>query len=278
MISCLVLTKDEGVNLPNCLAALSWCDDVFVVDSGSSDDTVRIAEAAGAKVIVRPWVGEREQRSFCLTLPFRYGWVFNPDADEVATPQLVSEMQRAVAAAAADDVLFRVRRKDMFMGRWIKYSSLYPTYLVRLFRPSRIRYTREINLDCLPDGNEYVLQEHLLHYSFGKGLKAWVDKHNVYSDVEALETLEEQTQPAVRCAQLLSSDPVVRRRLLKRVSLRLPCRPVLRFCYMYIFRTGFLDGVAGWNYCLLIGFYELLIVLKATELKQKKGSALPLRE
>ena len=176
MISVLILTLNEEKNLKACLEAVRWSDDVVVFDSGSTDQTVALAKAFGARVVVRPFDNERNHRTASLQVGFRHPWVFNPDADEVATPPLCAEMRAAVADPARAEVAYRVRFKTMFLGRWLRYSSLYPTWVVRLFRPERLSFERTVNLRYVIDGPEGRLQEHFLHYTFNKGLNAWIDK------------------------------------------------------------------------------------------------------
>jgi glycosyltransferase involved in cell wall biosynthesis len=268
MISVLILTKNEEVNLPHCLASVSWCDDIIILDSLSTDRTVQIAESAGARVFSREFDNERAHREASLELPFKYPWVFNPDADEVASPALYEEMLAAVASGDPA-VAYRVRFKNMFMERWIKHSSLYPTWVVRLFRPDAISFRRDINLEYVVDGTCGMLSEHFLHYSFRNGLSSWFEKHNRYSQREAEESLRSLATGSFDWRGLLAvKDAVGRRKALKELSFHLPFRPLLRFLYMYFLRLGFLDGVPGYHYCRLLAIYEYLIVLKMKELRE----------
>ncbi len=265
-ISVLILTLNEEANLKRCLEAVSWSDDIVVFDSYSTDATVQIAQSYGARIIQQEYVDERLQREASLKIPFKYEWVFNPDADEVPTPELILEMKAAVNSPG-DAVAFRVRFKNIFMGKWIRYSSLYPTWVVRLFKPGHLSFERTINLTYMIVGQEGKLQNHLIHYSFHKGLHAWFEKHNRYSTYEAIETIRSQQQP-VLFRGLISIDPVQRRRSFKELSTRLPFRPSLRFYYMFIIRAGILDGRAGYIYCRLLQMYESLIVYKVSEFRQ----------
>lgn len=269
MISCLILTLNEEDNLPRCLAGLSWCDDIIVLDSGSTDRTCEIARAAGARVFTRPFDDERSQREFSLRLPFKHAWVYNPDADEV-TPQELTDEMHAVVASNGPAVAYRCRFKNMFLGRWIRHSSLYPTWVVRLFRPERVAFSRRINLAYEIDGPEGRLSSHFIHYTFNRGIEHWIAKHNRYSTAEAAETLAGLEQHPPRLRSLCSTDPVIRRQALKALSLRLPFRPLLRFGYMYGLRLGFLDGSAGFHYCCLVSWYEHAICLKSMELRLRR--------
>lgn len=274
-VSVLILTLNEEVNLPQCLESVAWSDDIVVFDSFSTDRTVEIARAAGARVLQRRFDNERDHRTASLHLDFKHPWVYNPDADELTPEDLRDEMLRVVADSTRPERAYRVRRKDMFMGRWLKHSSLYPTWLVRLFRPQAVSFERSVNLRYVVDGPEGRLAAHLVHYSFNKGLDAWIEKHNRYSTVEAAETLASLSDGRLLWRDLISKDAVVRRRALKELSLRLPCRPALRFLYMYLLRLGFLDGIPGYTYCRLLAMYQYMIVLKAKEL-QRKDRSLPM--
>jgi glycosyltransferase involved in cell wall biosynthesis len=274
-VSVLILTLNEEINLPRVLESVKWSDDVVVFDSFSTDRTVEIARAAGARVIQRHFDNERAHRLASLQCGFKYPWVYNPDADEVATPELQQEMLSLVTDATRVEVAFVVRRKDMFMGRWIRHSSLYPTWLLRLFQPSAITFDRLVNLTYTASGPVGKLYSHMIHYSFAKGLGEWVSKHNKYSQWEAVETLKVRGTAFPSFGELMNGDPVVRRAALKNLSARVPCRSFLRFVYMYFWRRGFLDGIPGYHYCRLISLYEYLILIKAKELQMQAVDALP---
>ena len=268
MISVLILTSNEEANLPACLESVKWSDDIIVFDSFSTDRTVEIAQAAGARVVQRACDNERDHRRASLQLEFKYPWVYNPDADELTPPALRDEMLRVVADPARREVAYRVRFKTMFCGRWIKRSSLYPTWVVRLFRPNQVSFERSINLRYIVNGLEGRLQNHFEHYSFNKGINAWLEKHNRYSGQEAVESLRSLSLHQLRWEDLFDRDPVLRRRALKELSFRVPFRPTLRFFYMYLCRLGFLDGRPGFDYCRLLSMYEQMIVMKMNEIRR----------
>jgi glycosyltransferase involved in cell wall biosynthesis len=248
------------------LEAVSWSDDIVVFDSFSTDSTVAIAREFGARVIQMKADNERLQREASLKVRFKHEWVFNPDADEVPTPELVAEIRESVKSPG-DIVAFRVRFKNMFMGKWVRHSSLYPTWIVRLFKTEHISFQRTTNLTYVIEGREGRLQNHLIHYSFDKGLHTWFDKQNRYSTYEAYENVYSRQKP-VPLGDLLRRDPVRRRKALKELSAHMPFRPTLRFLYMYFIRAGFLDGRAGYTYCRLLQIYEALIVYKVADMRQ----------
>ena len=124
-ISVLIMTLNEEKNLPACLASLAWCDDIVVLDSYSTDGTVEIAQAAGARVYQRAHDTESRQRTYGLKeIEYKYPWVYTPDADEVTPSDLRDEMLAIARDATRPESSFRIRYKNMFMGRWIKHSSL----------------------------------------------------------------------------------------------------------------------------------------------------------
>jgi len=266
-VSVLILTLNEERNLARCLDSVRWSDDIVVFDSFSSDRTVEIAKAFGARVFQRHFDNEMDHRAASLQLPFRHPWVFNPDADEVAPAELRDEILAACRNPGGRRA-FRVRFKNMFMGRWIRHSSLYPTWIIRLFQPECVSFERSVNLRYVVNGPVGFLENHLLHYSFNNGFEAWFDKHNRYSSCEAREMLA-ALERKFRIGGLFGRDPVARRGALKELSFRLPARATLRFLYMYILRLGFMDGLPGYHYCRLLSAYEHMISLKALELRRR---------
>lgn len=270
-VSVLILTLNEEVNLAACLASVGWSDDIVVLDSFSQDRTVEIAKSFGARVYQRQFDSEPAQRSHGLReIAYKHRLVYLPDADEITPPALRDEILAVARAPDRTEVAFHVRSRTMFMGRWLRWSGLYPTWFVRLVEPHRVRFEREINLRTVADGAEGKLDGHLLHYTFNKGLNAWFEKHNRYSWHEARESLRSLETERVDWVAALTGSGAARRRALKTLSFRLPCRPLLRFLYMYVLRGGFLDGRAGFVYCRLLMTYETMIVTKMIEIRRRE--------
>jgi glycosyltransferase involved in cell wall biosynthesis len=271
MISILILTLNEEQNLPACLEAVRWCDDILVLDSFSSDRTVEIAKAAGVRVLQRQFEDFASQRNFGLREGgLKHDWVLHLDADEVVSPELHAE---AVAAAQVQGIdAFRIASRMMFHGRWLKHSGLYPSYQVRLGRRDRLSFSQvgHGQRESLSPDRIGTLRHPLVHHSFAKGLHEWMDKHNRYSTAEANHFFALGSNRPSDWTGLLSHDAVRRRRALKDLSGRLPCRPLFRFLYMFIWRAGVLDGAAGFHYCRLLAIYEYLTVLKTRELERRR--------
>ena len=269
MVSVLILTRDEQRDLPDCLASVSWSDDIHVFDSQSTDATTEIATAAGAHIHTRAFDDYATHRNAALaTVSFKHPWVFLLDADERPTPELSREMQQLALAAPPEISGFRLRRRDFLFDTWLKHAQISPFY-IRLVRPERARYTRAINEVIEVEGSIADLSYPLDHYPFSKGIAHWVAKHNLYSTMEA-ELIHRQQglqNPSLRTA-LRDPDFHTRRLHQKAIFYRLPGRPIIKGLYMMFVRGAILDGSAGLTYATLQSFYEYLIVLKTRELQR----------
>lgn len=270
MISVLILTHQEEANIARCIAALDWCDDILVVDSFSTDRTVEIAKALGARVLQHPFANFAAQRNHGIEHGgMRHPWVLHLDADEIVTPEMRDEMMRRLPSATED--AFRVPAKMMFDDVWLKHSGMYPTYQVRLGRRDRLTFALvgHGQRETLPAERLGTLESPLLHHVFSKGMADWLARHNAYSTAEARHVVSKGSDPGAEPLSLGAlADGMRRRRLFKRAFAHLPFRPTLRFLYMYVGRAGFLDGHAGYTYCRLVAMYEYMIVLKIRELRR----------
>lgn len=278
MISVIIPTLNEETDLPGCLASVAWSDDVHVFDSFSSDRTVEVALALGAQVTQRRFDNYASHRNAALDLPcLRHDWVLFLDADERITPELAREMVRELRDVQEDVGAFRLRRRDIFMGKWLKHAQISPFY-IRLLRRGQVRYEREVNEVARVRGEIRDLREPFDHFPFSKGLAHWVDKHNRYSSMEARCALSSRqgTVDYSPWRALFARDFNERRFHQKEWFYRLPARPLMKLLYMLFIRRGLLDGLAGIRYALLQTAYEYLIVLKTQELSMKtnpKGEA-----
>lgn len=270
-VSVIVLTLDEEINLPGCLETVAWSDDIVVFDSYSSDKTVDIAKAAGARVFQRKFDNYAAQRNAALNhVQYKHLWVLMVDADEQWPQEVYKEIMTAIKNDKNDGFsIYHFRRKDMFLGKWLRCSSGYPTWFGRLVKLGHIDVRRQINEEYHTDGKKGYLKTHFIHYPFNKGVAYWFERHNRYSSMEA-ETLIKEVQSGLRLKDLFSTDPTIRRKFLKQLAFHMPCRPLLVFCYLYFARRGFLDGMQGFTYCRLRTIYEYMIDLKVKELRQRK--------
>jgi glycosyltransferase involved in cell wall biosynthesis len=269
MISIYILTYNEEIDIAPCIESALLSDDVIVVDSLSTDRTIEIASRYPVRVVQHKFESHGKQRTWMLeSIPSKYEWVYILEADERMTPELFREC--LAASQRRDAIGYYVAERVIFMEKWIRHSTQYPRYQMRLFKKGKVWFDdyghteREV---C--DGATSFLKETYPHYTCGKGLSRWIEKHNRYSTDEATETLYQLKGGKIDWYKLfLGKSEVERRRALKDLSLRLPFRPLLRWIYMYFMLGGILDGRAGFAWCTLQAFYEYLILLKVEEMKQ----------
>jgi glycosyltransferase involved in cell wall biosynthesis len=274
MFSILILTYNESDDLAGCLKSISWCDDIVVLDSHSTDDTGALAKKAGARVFERKFDDFAGQRNYGLEeIKFKHEWVFHLDADEHFTDALKQECEALVASNENSGYL--VPSKMILWGKWLKHAAAYPVYQMRFHRLGEIHFEQfghgQREAGALRGVG--VMKEPYEHHSFSKGLSKWFDRHNRYSTQEAEKTLEDLALEQLSLVGLMSSNVVTRRRTLRNLSFRLPGRPFLRFAYQYFYRRGFLDGRPGLAYCMLLALYERQICLKVMEVKWKQRRA-----
>ena len=257
-LSVMVFTLNEAVNLPYCLDSLTWCDDVIVIDSGSEDDTLVIAKKAGARVFTNPFQGFGTQRNWALdnTSP-KYSWVLILDADERVPEELADEINRMVIErpnlAAA-----RVRRRFYMWGKWLRYSSLYPVWVVRLIHIGRVRYENRGHAETqIVDGEIAALENDLIDQNH-KDIGHWYRRQRLYAEADARYEIEQESVP-LSALELFSSDPLIRKMAQKRLSWKLPCRGALYFIYSFVIRQGFRDGKLGWRFCLMKAEYQRMV-------------------
>ncbi len=268
MISVVILTKNEEQDITGCLQSVSFCDDVHVYDSYSTDRTVELARGMGAHVHQRKFDSYAAQRNAALDgIAFKHPWVFILDCDERLNPVVWAEAVEATTAAPAEVCAFRIRRDDHFLGHHLRHAQMMALY-TRLVKVGHVRYTRDINEFLVVDGVTRQLRNRFDHWSFSKGLDRWFDKHNLYSSMEAKIVAEKSflSDANLRTA-LFHRDFHTRRRSQKAIFYMLPGRPLLRWAYLMFARGGVLDGKAGVIYATLQAMYEWQIVLKTREMQ-----------
>jgi glycosyltransferase involved in cell wall biosynthesis len=277
-VSVLILTYNEASTLPACLAALSWCDDILVIDSGSRDQTVEIARSFGARVLTRAFDNFAAQRNFGLDNgEFRNEWVLHLDADEIVTQEFAKALENLAPYPGSD--AWRVPFKMIMFGKWLRHAGMWPAYQVRIGHVSRLRF-RSVGhgqREALPPERVALFHEPLLHYTFAHGFRAWLEKHLRYAHDEARHIVSRDKDNARAITQLFSTDSNTRWRGTKALASKLPpfLRPFARFVFIYFCRFGFLDGAVGFVYAFMLSLYEGMIGLLIYELRHGSG---PLKE
>ncbi|MEM9768784.1 MAG: glycosyltransferase family 2 protein [Cyanobacteria bacterium P01_D01_bin.71] len=290
-VSVLIPAKNEEANLPACLASVARADEIFVVDSQSEDDSATICEEYGAQVMQFHFNGRwPKKKNWSLeNLPFKHDWVLIVDCDERITDELWDEIAEAIQKPGYSG--YYLNRRVFFLGKWIRFGGKYPDWNLRLFRHARGRYenlnTEEIRNTGDNEVHEHVvidsgevgyLKNDMLHIDF-RDLYHWLQRHNRYSNWEArvyyniLNGMEEDGTIGAN----LFGDSVQRKRFLKKIWVRLPFKPMLRFVLFYFIRLGFLDGRAGYIYGRLLSQYEYQIGVKLFEI-QKFGGQLNVKQ
>lgn len=220
-LSVTLITRDAAGQLADCLASVAFADEIVVVDSGSSDDTVELARRRGARVLQHEWLGFGPQKQFAVETA-SHDWVLCVDADERVSPelreQIVSELK------APHGFVYAIPRRNRFLGRWLKHGEGYPDWSVRLFHRGHARWGSEpVHEKVVSRSPVLKLSGDLLHDS-AETLEKYLDKQNRYTSLQA-EAMHAEGRRAN--------------------AVQLTISPVLRFFKYYVLRLGFLDGVPG---------------------------------
>jgi glycosyltransferase involved in cell wall biosynthesis len=249
-LTALVPTFNEETVIRDCLESLRWVDEVFVVDSFSSDKTLDIAREFGARVVQHEYVNSAAQKNWAIPQSSHL-WVLLVDADERVTPELGEEI-RGILQRGPRHEGYWIRRSNHFLGRKMNHCGWETDKVIRLFRRDKGRYEdREVHAEIELPGPLPVLQHPLLHYSFRSFSQYW-KKMQLYSDWGASQMYKEGKRAGW-------------------VSIGL--RPLQRFLKMYLIRLGFLDGIHGLALSMLGAFTVFLKYAKLWELGLHHGRA-----
>jgi glycosyltransferase involved in cell wall biosynthesis len=269
-LAVVILTRNEEENLPQALASVTgWAAEVWVVDALSTDRTVALARGAGAAVVTHEFTGYAAQRNWALrTLPLHREWVLFLDADESVSPELRTEIAHTLAASPEEVAGYYVKRRFIFLGRWLRHGGYYPVWLLRLARHRVARWEeRGVDEHLLVDGPTGRLRHDLVHDD-RRPLSRWIERHVQYAQLSAAD-LVRRAGHGGRPPRWRSSDPAERTRWwYERVYRRAPLglRAAAYFAYRYVLRGGFLDGSQGFVYHVLQAlWYRVLIDAQVME-------------
>jgi glycosyltransferase involved in cell wall biosynthesis len=220
-LSVVLITRNAAAQLADCLASVAFADEVVVVDSDSSDGTAALAASYGARVIKKEWLGFGRQKQFAVEQA-AHDWVLCLDADERVSPELAASLVRALQAPAAP--VYRMARRNRFLGRWLQHGEGYPDWSTRLFDRRQARWSDDpVHEKVLYAVTPGTLEGDLLHES-AEDLGRYLDKQNRYTTLAA-----EELHRRGRSAGIVE----------------LALSPLVRFIKFYVFRLGFLDGLPG---------------------------------
>lgn len=245
-LSVAIITKNEEDRLPECLASVSFADEVVVVDSGSTDRTVDIARESGAVVHVEPWQGFGRQKQLAIDR-CRHDWVLVLDADERVGAESRQEIGDVMATGLC--VAYSFPRKNYFCGRWLKHAGWWPDRVVRLFRKNSARMSsRSVHEALEVHGSIGELQQPLIHYA-NQGLEQTLNKVNHYSSAGAAELFSQGKTASAPKALL---------------------RAAWSFFYSYFLRGGFLDRGEGFIMAVSDFMNVFFKYAKLRELRKQK--------
>jgi len=278
-VSVIVPVRNEAHNLHRCLESLRGVGEVYVIDSGSTDETIEIARSFDAKVVQFHYHGGwPKKRQWAMdTLPLAHEWTLLMDADEALTPELADEIRRAIANPFYDGYYIALRMH--FLGRVLRHSGA-SFHKLSLFRRGQGRFEcrsrdqdssmcdMEVHEHIVIEGRTAKLQNPLIHHNV-ETLSRYIHKHDEYSTWEAHVWLRGKGSCADLPPALLGTQ-AQRRRWLKRRLLTLPGSPFLFFVYKYLLRMGFVDGVPGLIYCGFQGIQFFHMKAKIYELQLKR--------
>lgn len=276
--SFLILSYNEELHLPRLLNSVSGLNAaVYLLDSGSTDKTLEIAQQYGAKFEQHPFSNHPQQwhqalRMFDIQTP----WIIGLDADQTISSELKQRLSEFRDQDFLDTEGIYFNRKNYFKGKWIKHGGYFPFYLLKMFRYEKGFSDLNEQMDhrfivrgktvIWKDG--YLVENNLKENS----ISFWINKHNVYSDLLAKEEIERRQSLRTQTVRpLFWGSPDERTAWLKKLWWQMPLfiRPLLYFTYRYIFRLGILDGYQGLIFHFLQGFWFRLIVdVKIKEIKQ----------
>ena len=278
-VSLIILTFNEEKQIERCIKSASEiADQVFIIDSFSTDQTIRLAERLGAKVYQHEWEDNHaKQFNWGLdNLPIKTEWVFRLDADEYLLPELVEEIKEKLPSLEKDITGVFLNRRVFFMNKWIKHGGYYPTYLLRLWRYGSGKFEERwmdehVKLEL---GRTITFENDFVDDNLNN-LTWWINKHNNYSTREAVDLLNIKFKFSNRLSidASISKDQDKRKRWLKEnlySHIPLFLRPFFYFIYRYFFRLGFLDGKPGLIWHFLQGFwYRFLVDAKVYDIERR---------
>jgi glycosyltransferase involved in cell wall biosynthesis len=248
-VSVTIITRNESANIDACLAAVAWADDVLVVDSHSTDDTVERAKSRGARVILRDWPGSYADQKNFAAAQSRHDWILSVDADERVTPALAAEV-RAVVASGADIAGYRLPRVTWHLGRWIRTTDWYPDYQLRLYDRRRATWPpRLVHESVRVNGPIAYLKSDLEHYAY-RDITHHHEVMNHYTTLAAQQMREQGRRAGL---------------------LHVVIHPAAAFLRNYVLKRGFMDGMPGFIISVMNAQYVFLKFAKLWELQRRSA-------
>jgi len=273
-ISVLILTYNEEANIRDCLESVYvWAGEVFIIDSGSTDRTLAIAQKYTDRIYEHRFQNYSAQRNWAQdNLPITNEWIFHLDADERASPKLFDNLSRIFSRSKIDADAFLVSRKTIFRNRWIRFGGHYPVYHLRIYRKNSGRCEDRLYDQHFTTSGRISQVEGDIINIINPDLKQWRSTHKKWAYLEAEEYLLYKEMKNKNTNFLAS--PIQKRKIQRyKLYYKLPLfiRPFLYFLYRYIIKLGFLDGKEGLVFHFWHGFwFRFVIDTKIFNLRRKK--------
>lgn len=261
-ISVFIITYNEEKDIKQCLKSVSFSNDVVILDSFSTDNTVSIAKSFNnVRILQREFDGYSNQRNYGLKkVHFLNSWVLILDADEVCTKKLVSELLSIIKIKNNDLVAYSLRRNIFYSNSQLKYNSFHNVRIERLVRPKEVLFYGTIHEKLKHNGKVGKLSERINHFPFSKGIDNWISRRNTYSRLSAEYELTHKFPLIIK--DIYSKDSIKRRSVLNAIYRRIPLRWIIFFLYNFFIKFCFLDGRKGMYLILHETYYEFLTVSK----------------
>lgn len=244
-LSLVLITRDAAHELAACIASASFATDIVVVDSGSADDTVAVAQRAGARVIDHAWEGFGPQKNFAVGQA-RHDWVLCLDADERVTPGLAASIVALFAQGLPPATAYALARRNRFLGRWLAHGEGYPDWNVRLFDRRHARWTPEPVHETVQAEGQVVRLAGDLEHASAESIEAYIAKQNRYTSLQA-QAMHARGEHAS--------------------AWRIAASPVARFFRFYVLKSGWRDGIAGFAHIAIGAFGSFLKYTKLRALE-----------
>lgn len=248
-LSVVIITKNEQDRITRCLESVKWADEIIVVDDFSTDKTVEICRKYGAQVTPHDLQENFAQQRNLGIDKAKGSWILQMDADEIVPEELRNEIQKAVSCNSEFSG-FQFRRKNFFLGRFMRYGGFYGPYSLKLFKRGKARYVGQIHEELKVDGQIGVIGADIEHYPF-QSISQNIERNNIYSTIRA-KLMKEEKGP-------LSE---------KELRHNLTIRPLKTFWKMYVKKRGYKDGMYGLIFCILFTFGPMLRWMKYWELSK----------
>jgi glycosyltransferase involved in cell wall biosynthesis len=268
-LSVIILTFNEDIHIKRCIESVKkLTDNIFIVDSFSNDKTYQIVKRYKINFVKRKFKNHSDQLNWAIKkLNLKTVWIMRLDADEYFEPKLIHEINKKIPLLSSDINGVILKRKHIFLNKWIKFGGRYPLFLLRLWRKGFASVEKKWMDEhiVLKKGKSQIFSNNIVDHNL-KGLSHFIQKHNKYADNEVIDIINIKKKNKQKIN--LDNKNLLKRKIKNEIYLNLPflIGPLVYFIYRYLFKLGFLDGVRGFIYHFLQAFwYRFLVDCKLLE-------------